>query len=194
MRIVIFFLTSTCFLFSHFANAFYIEDLGNSWSKHEKFGTFYDAKQTGWYYHLSHGWIYVHDWNDEGTWFYIPLTNKSLTPENDNTSERKVAFGWSWSQPQFYPMLYNNHLKAWLYYNKERNKSKFYYYPLKTYILPDLILEIEEIELGEVARDSKLKVKSSGGRTINFPPRTEPATPQGGRTINIPPRTEPATL
>ena len=44
----------------------------NGWYEHEKFGTYYDANQTGWYYHLDQGWMYVDEWNEDGTWMYIP--------------------------------------------------------------------------------------------------------------------------
>ena len=52
-------------------------DLGNGWHEHDKFGTFYDANNSSWYYHLDHGWIYVDEWDDNGTWMYMPLVNET---------------------------------------------------------------------------------------------------------------------
>jgi hypothetical protein len=59
------------------AEEFNASDLGNRWYEHEQFGTFYDANNSEWYYHLDHGWIYVDEWDDNGTWMYVPLKDGS---------------------------------------------------------------------------------------------------------------------
>ena len=58
-------------------------DLGNGWHEHDKFGTFYDANNSSWYYHLDHGWIYVDEWDDIGTWMYMPLEDSNFTYLNE---------------------------------------------------------------------------------------------------------------
>ena len=67
-------------LFCHIeveSSEFNTTDLGNKWYQHEQFGAFYDANQSGWYYHLDHGWIYVDEWDDNGTWMYMANENTS---------------------------------------------------------------------------------------------------------------------
>ena len=51
---------------------FKVTELGNNWYQHDQFGTFYDKGDSDWYYHLDHGWIYVDEWDDNGTWIYLP--------------------------------------------------------------------------------------------------------------------------
>jgi hypothetical protein len=117
---------------------FNASDLGNNWFQHEKFGIFFDAHQTGWHYHLDHGWIYVDKWNDKGSWIYKPLEDSN---ESAFTTQKKVALGWMWSNAQHYPQLYNDELKEWLYFDKDRNKSKFYHHERKKYLAEDFILK-----------------------------------------------------
>ena len=120
------------------AAEFEATDLGNNWYEHEKFGVFFDAHQSGWYYHLDHGWIYVDEWNDKGSWIYKPLEDSN---DSSFPLSRKVALGWMWSNAEQYPQLYNDELKEWLYFDKDRNKSKFYHHKRKKYLAEDFILK-----------------------------------------------------
>ena len=52
-------------------------ELGKRWWQHDQFGIFYDANDSNWYYHLDHGWIYVDEWDDNGTWMYMANENTS---------------------------------------------------------------------------------------------------------------------
>jgi hypothetical protein len=120
------------------AAEFEATDLGNNWYKHEKFGVFFDAHQSGWYFHLDQGWIYVDEWNDEGSWIYKPLddSNDSAFPLST-----KAALGWMWSNAEQYPQLYNDELKDWLYFDKDRNESKYYLHKHKKYLAENFILK-----------------------------------------------------
>jgi len=120
------------------AREFEATDLGNNWYEHEKFGVFFDAHQSGWYFHLDQGWIYVDEWNDNGSWIYKPLddSNDSAFPLST-----KAALGWMWSNAEQYPQLYNDELKDWLYFDKDRNESKYYHHKRKKYLAENFILK-----------------------------------------------------
>ena len=113
------------------AEEFNASGLGNRWYEHEQFGTFYDANNSEWYYHLDHGWIYVDEWDDNGTWMYVPLADDNSTIETNSSLSQEVALGWMWSTARSYPNLYNNRTQGWMYaYGKRsfydyRSKSKF---------------------------------------------------------------------
>ena len=118
-----------------------VTDLGNRWYEHDQFGTFYDANNSDWYYHFDHGWIYVNEWDNNGTWMYVPLADDNSIIENNSSLSQEVALGWMWSKAEHYPHLYNNELEEWLYFNKERNKSKYYCHELKKYLAENFILK-----------------------------------------------------
>mgnify|MGYP003338419510 CR=1 FL=1 len=119
-----------------------VTDLGNNWYEHEQFGTFYDANISDWYYHLDHGWIFVDVWDDNGTWMYVPLngSSKSISDSSESVTTEEVGLGWMWSKAEHYPRLYNDELEDWMYFNKDRNESKYYCYSLKKYLIVDLLL------------------------------------------------------
>jgi hypothetical protein len=128
------------------AEEFNATDLGNNWYQHEQFGTFYDANNSDWYYHLDHGWIYVDEWDDNGTWMYVPLADDNSTIETNSSLSQDVALGWMWSKAEHYPQLYNNELEDWLYFNKERNQSKYYCHQLKKYLAEDILTKLSVSE------------------------------------------------
>jgi hypothetical protein len=138
-----------CFSFS-FAEKITVQDLGHGWYEHEKFGTYYDANQTGWYYHLEQGWMYVDEWNEDSTWMYIPYDgneSKLITAldamfiEDDayrtfieavmanaeyDFEVKNQAFGWMWTDSSIYPHLYNDKFRQWLYFEKSVGDSVYY--------------------------------------------------------------------
>jgi hypothetical protein len=121
-----------------------VTDLGNNWYQHDQFGTFYDANNSDWYYHLDHGWIYVNEWDNNGTWIYVPLEDTSET-ESDSTESvitKEVGLGWMWTKAEHYPHLYNNEVKDWMYFNKDRKHNKYYSQSIKSYI-PKKIKKIQ---------------------------------------------------
>jgi hypothetical protein len=138
-----------CFSFS-FAEKITVQDLGHGWYEHEKFGTYYDANQTGWYYHWDQGWMYVDEWNEDSTWMYIPYDgneSKLITAldamfiEDDayrtfieavmanaeyDFEVKNQAFGWMWTDSSIYPHLYNDKFRQWLYFEKSVGDSVYY--------------------------------------------------------------------
>jgi len=114
-------------------------ELGNRWWQHDQFGIFYDANNSNWYYHIDQGWIYVDKWEDNGTWLFLPLGDNNRSNESNSSLSEEVALGWMWSKADHYPQLYNNELEDWMYFNKERNSSKYYCYSLKKYLAEDII-------------------------------------------------------
>lgn len=116
-------------------------ELGNRWWQHDQFGIFYDANDSNWYYHIDHGWIYVDEWEDNGTWLFLPLEDNNRSNESNSSLSEEVALGWMWSKAEHYPQLYNNELEDWMYFNKERNNSKYYCYSLKKYLAEDFIFK-----------------------------------------------------
>lgn len=115
-------------------------ELGNNWYHHPQFGIFYDIEGSDWHYHLDHKWIYVEQWDDNGTWIYIPLEEIN-NDENNSFSMQKVPLGWMWTNANHYPILYNNEIEDWFYYNK--NQNNYYCYPLKNYITKNFILKTD---------------------------------------------------
>ena len=111
-------------------------NLGNGWWQHEKFGTFYGSSNSAWYYHFDHGWIYVYEWNDNGTWLYMPIIEDY---DQQESQHKKIALGWMWSKPEHYPHLYNQELEGWLYFNSVRNKDRYFCYAAQKYIANDHI-------------------------------------------------------
>jgi hypothetical protein len=121
------------------APSFNVTDLGNNWYEHEHFGTFYDKDDSDWYYHLDHGWIYVDEWDDNGTWMYMPIHDEYYYPESnsstlsDTSEPKQVSPGWMWSNANIYPQLYSDLIKGWMYgYGKGifydyRTKSRYGY-------------------------------------------------------------------
>ena len=98
--------------------SFTVTDLGNNWYQHDQFGTFYDANNSDWYYHLDHGWIYVDEWGDNGTWIYMPINdqyNDWYNPESNSSISEAISPGWMWSNTSFFPQLYSDKSKGWLY-------------------------------------------------------------------------------
>lgn len=63
------FIASVCWAGFHSVE-FTANDLGNGWYEHDQYGTFYDSNKPGWFYHIDHGWIFVNEWNNNGTWAY----------------------------------------------------------------------------------------------------------------------------
>ena len=116
-------------------------ELGNRWWQHDQFGIFYDANNSNWYYHIDQGWIYVDKWEDNGTWLFLPLEDNNRSNESNSSLSEEVALGWMWSKAEHYPRLYNNELEDWMYFNKERNSSKYYCYTLKKYLAEDFIFK-----------------------------------------------------
>lgn len=116
-------------------------ELGNRWWQHDQFGIFYDANNSNWYYHIDQGWIYVDKWEDNGTWLFLPLGDNNRSNESNSSLSEEVALGWMWSKAEHYPQLYNNELEDWMYFNKERNNSKYYCYSLKKYLAEDFIFK-----------------------------------------------------
>lgn len=100
------------------AEEFNASDLGNNWYQHDQYGTFYDANNSDWYYHLDHGWIYVKEWDDNGTWIYMPINdqyNDWYNPESNSSISEAISPGWMWSNASFFPQLYSDKSKGWLY-------------------------------------------------------------------------------
>ncbi len=123
--------------------SFNVTDLGNRWYEHEQFGIFWQSNTEGWYYHSDHGWIYVDEWDDNGTWLYVPLngSSKSISDSNESVTTEEVGLGWMWSKAEHYPHLYNNEVKDWMYFNKDRNHNRYYSQSIKSYI-PEKIVKV----------------------------------------------------
>ena len=131
------------------AEEFEATDLGNKWYQHEQFGTFYDANNSGWYFHLDHGWIYVDEWDDNGTWLYMPLADDNSTNETNSSLSQDVALGWMWSTARSYPNLYNDRTQGWMY---AYGKRSFYDYRSKLKF--DLGLSLTEIDASDANASS----------------------------------------
>lgn len=134
---------------------FDVTDIGHSWYQHDQFGVFYDDNDSNWCYHIDHGWIYVDEWNDNGTWMYIPLNAKADDKtfryyDNDfiesgfgyfmevatdfDLEDIAVPFGWIWSSKSNYPFIYNYEMKEWLYFNSKLRNHQYFSYFANTYI------------------------------------------------------------
>ena len=133
------------------AEEFEATDLGNNWYEHAQFGTFYDANNSDWYYHLDHGWIYVDEWDDNGTWMYVPLADDNSTIETNSSLSQVIALGWVWSTERSYPTLYNDRTQGWMY---AYGKGSFYDYRNKWKF--DLGLRLKEIDASD-ANASRLE-------------------------------------
>ncbi|MBN37483.1 MAG: hypothetical protein CMI29_03375 [Opitutae bacterium] len=103
--------------------------LGNGWNQHENFGTFFSNLNSDWYYHTILGWIYVPNWNDDGTWMYRP---------DDAGGEFSSVTGlnWVWTTAEIHPYLYCTGYGGWLYlaqdivfyWSKCSEKSRWYFH------------------------------------------------------------------
>ena len=72
-------------------------ELGNSWKKSNWFGVFFDT-ETGWIYHMEHGWIYVSGGDESALWLY------------------DGNLGWIYTGQNLYPNVYRQSQTGWLYY------------------------------------------------------------------------------
>ena len=80
-----------------------------SWKDLTWFGTFWD-QEFPWIYHTEHGWLYAGGTGGASMWFYDLQT------------------GWWWTNEQYYPYVYLDSIKDWVFYqsHKESN-SRFFY-------------------------------------------------------------------
>ena len=104
-------------------------DLGSGWYQHDQFGIFYDANNSDWYYHLDHGWIYVKEWDDNGTWMYMPVHDEYFYPESNSSLLEQLPLGWMWSKASFYPQIFSDTIDGWMY---GYGKGIFYEYRTKS--------------------------------------------------------------
>ncbi len=61
------------------------------------FGNYYD-KEFPWVYHEKHGWLYAGGSGGASMWLY------------------DLEMGWWWTNEQYYPFVYMNDLKEWVYF------------------------------------------------------------------------------
>ena len=79
------------------------------WKELSWFGTFWD-KEFPWIYHAEHGWLYAGGTGGASMWFYDLQT------------------GWWWTNEQYYPYVYLDSVKDWVFYQPNtQSKSRFFY-------------------------------------------------------------------
>ena len=76
-----------------------VVDLGASWKESDWFGVYWDS-ETGWIYHLRHGWVFPDPstGQEDGCWIFFP------------------DFGWLYTGCDICPFLYVNSCKNWIYF------------------------------------------------------------------------------
>lgn len=86
-----------------------LRDQGSGWKSSDWFGYFYYTGSP-WHYHVSLGWIYIHELVDLNLWFY--LQNR----------------GWLWTNRDTYPFIFDNPSEAWMYFDSNHEIPRFYNY------------------------------------------------------------------
>ena len=90
-------------------------DLGNNWKQSDWFGYLYDPG-SNWYYHSEFGWLYIHAFESTNLWVYF---------EN---------IGWRWTNNSNFPYFYDSVEQAWMYFQSDNGKTKFYRYDTNTWV------------------------------------------------------------
>ena len=88
--------------------------IGN-WRKYDWFGAFLPY-ENGWNFHYEFGWFYSTAQSDDEVWFWIDGMN------------------WLWTSFVYYPYLYSNELKGWIYVDPDQSRfSNFTYFSYDSY-------------------------------------------------------------
>lgn len=72
------------------------------WKELGWFGNYWD-KEFPWVYHQGHGWLYAGGSGGASMWLY------------------DLEMGWWWTNEQYYPFVYMNELKEWVYFRSNTN-------------------------------------------------------------------------
>ena len=72
------------------------------WKELGWFGNYWD-KEFPWIYHQTHGWLYAGGSGGASMWLY------------------DIEMGWWWTNEQYYPFVYMNELKEWVYFRSSTN-------------------------------------------------------------------------
>ena len=83
--------------------------LVGDWKQLSWFGTFWD-KEFPWIYHAEHGWLYAGGTGGASMWFYDLQT------------------GWWWTNEQYYPYVYLDSVKDWVFYQPHQDSSNRFFY------------------------------------------------------------------
>jgi len=79
---------------------FPVQRISQNWYDSYWFGTFYDGGN-GWIYHYKLGWIYFTPLSDQAFWMWLDTKD------------------WLWSNPFFFPYLFSEKSRNWIYLNLE---------------------------------------------------------------------------
>ena len=80
------------------------------WKNLPWFGTFWD-KEFPWVYHAEHGWLYAGGTGGVSMWFY------------------DLEIGWWWTNQQYYPYIYLDSEKDWIFYQPNSDSiNRFFYF------------------------------------------------------------------
>ena len=86
--------------------------LEGDWKELPWFGTFWD-KEFPWVYHAEHGWLYAGGTGGTSMWFY------------------DLEIGWWWTNQQYYPYIYLDSEKDWIFYQPNSDSSNRFFYFFK---------------------------------------------------------------